>query len=57
MVYAGFAGSFQMVLRAKKTTNLNEPLFQNLREGNWLMDYYLNRVRRFKHILPFVEYL
>ena len=46
-----------MVLRAKRATNLNEGLFQNLREGNWLLDYYLNRVRRYKHILPFVEYL
>ena len=57
MVYAGFSGAFQMDLRAKRATNLNEGLFQNLREGNWLLDYYLNRVRRYKHILPFVEYL
>jgi len=57
LVYAGFAGAFQAVLRAKKTTNLNEALFQNLREGNWLLDYYLNRVRRFKHLISFVEYL
>ena len=31
MVYAGFAGAFEMVLRAKKISNLNEGIFQNLR--------------------------
>lgn len=57
LVYAGFGGVFQTVLRVKRTKNLNEGVYQNLREGNWLMDYYLNRCRRYKHLSSFVEYL
>lgn len=57
LVYAGFAGVFQSVQRAKRTFNLNEAVFKNLREGNWLMDYYINRCRMYKHLSEFTEYL
>ena len=44
-----------MILRAKKENRLSEGLFSNLREGNWLLDFYLGRLKRFKHIPEIIE--
>jgi len=29
-----------------KENNLGHPLFDNIREGNWLFDYYLSRIKK-----------
>ena len=50
LVYAGFAGVFSTILQSKRTCNLSDGLLANLREGNWLMDYYLHRCRRHSHL-------
>lgn len=42
--YAGFGGVFQMVRTAQIRNDLSIPLFHNLREGNWILDYYVGRL-------------
>lgn len=45
MMYAGIA-SIQFLIRSlKESQNLGSPLFNNVRDGNWLMDYILDRYR------------
>ena len=50
LAYAGFAGVYQTILKAKRENRLNEGLFDNLRHGNWLLNYYLDRLKRYKHM-------
>jgi hypothetical protein len=50
VVYAGFAGIYHTIIKAKKDNSLSERLFENLRQGDWLFDYYLGRLRRYKHL-------
>lgn len=57
LVYAGFAGVYQTILKAKRENKLSEGLFENLRKGNWLLNYYLERLKRYKHMKEIVEYL
>jgi len=49
LVYGGFGGVFERVLKAKRDNMLSAGLFDNLRQGNWLLDFLLNRLRKFKH--------
>ena len=50
LVFGGFGGIYQDIINAKKYNNLSLELFDNLRQGNWLLDYYIQRVRRFKNL-------
>jgi glycogen debranching enzyme len=50
LVYAGFAGVYQTILKSKRENSLSEGLYENLRQGNWLLNYYLGRIKRFKHM-------
>ncbi|KRX09092.1 Six-hairpin glycosidase-like protein [Pseudocohnilembus persalinus] len=43
--YAGFGGLFYEVQETTKSNELKAELFNNLRAGNWLMDYLLNRIK------------
>ena len=57
LVYAGFGGVYQRVIKAKRENRLGEGLFENLRQGNWLLDFYLDRVRKFKHNPQLIEFI
>lgn len=46
LVYGGFASIFIAIKNAKKENDLSIKLYDNLRDGNWLMDYYLSRLKR-----------
>lgn len=46
LVYAGFAGIRRMLMEAKRHNALELGLFSNIREGNWLMEYYIGRIKR-----------
>lgn len=47
LVYGGFGGIFIALKNAKKENDLSIKLYDNLREGNWLMDYYISRLKRY----------
>ena len=38
-MYAGLAGPLSAIRDAAKNNNLGHPLCENLRKGNWLIDY------------------
>lgn len=43
------------VERAKRYNTLSSGLFNNVREGNWLADYYVGRLKKFKYLASFTE--
>ena len=47
--YAGFAGIKNFLMQMDNDNNLGHPLCDNLRNGNWLIDYYINRIERKPH--------
>ena len=55
LIFAGFGGIIKEIERAKKNNDLSIGLFDNLREGNWLLDYYIDRLKRFKHLGEFTD--
>lgn len=50
LIYAGFGGIYKMLKDAKRYNNLSTSLFDNLREGRWLLHYYVRRVKRFSNL-------
>jgi glycogen debranching enzyme len=44
--FAGFAGVKRMLKEITKQNDLGHPLCDNLRKGNWLLDYYSARLKR-----------
>jgi hypothetical protein len=47
---ADLEGFFIAIKNAKKDNDLSIKLFDNLRQGNWLLDYYLARLKRYKSL-------
>lgn len=45
MVYAGIASLIYNIRILKEDQNLGSPLFNNIRQGNWLLDYIVGRFR------------
>jgi len=41
--YAGFGAFSKMLREARFYNNLATPLFDNLRRGNWLLDFLIGR--------------
>lgn len=39
-----------MIKSAKKNNKLSGNLFDNLRQGRWLLHYYVRRIKRFKNL-------
>lgn len=57
LVYAGFA-AFSKILRECRFYNvLSHPLFENLRKGNWLMDFLETRLEGKSYFDAFTEWL
>ncbi|KHN98954.1 glycogen debranching enzyme [Metarhizium album ARSEF 1941] len=46
LVYAGLQGWWSLMKRIIRENDLAHPLCQNLRQGNWSLDYILGRVQR-----------
>jgi hypothetical protein len=57
MVYAGIASSIYHIRYLKETQNLGSPLFDSIRKGPWLMEYYLDRFRDNEKSLFLVDIL
>jgi glycogen debranching enzyme len=47
-VYAGLANVHGLIQKLKKSQNLDHAMFLNIREGDWLIEYKLNRLSEFK---------
>ncbi|KAK2953703.1 putative Glycogen debranching enzyme [Blattamonas nauphoetae] len=45
IVYAGFAGPAILLERIANTNDLGHPLLDNLRKGNWLIDFLMDRLK------------
>ena len=45
LVYAGITHIYQIVQDLKENQNLSHPLFKNIREGDWLIEYTINRIK------------
>ena len=50
LVYGGFGGILRDVKVAKRYNNLSTGLFDNLRGGNWILDYYISRRKKIKNL-------
>ncbi|CAI2359529.1 unnamed protein product [Moneuplotes crassus] len=60
MVYAGIASVTHILRSLKETQDLGHPLFNNLREGNWIMDYIIGRFSDNEHtnfLVPILDAL
>lgn len=44
LVYAGFYGVLKAINDSSKDNNLSHPLMENLRKGDWLIEYLVNRL-------------
>ena len=57
LVYAGFCGIKSFMLNAIKTSDYDHPFFKNLKNHDYLLDYYLKRVKNYKkkYFSEFIE--
>jgi glycogen debranching enzyme len=49
-VYCGIEGIYPMIKKIQETNDLGHPLCANLRDGHWLCDYIIRRLRRLPEI-------
>ena len=45
IIYAGISSYVYLIRSYKETQNLGSPLYNNIRSGNWLLDYILTRFK------------
>lgn len=45
MAYCGLFGQITILNEIRLTNDLQHPLIENLKQGNWLMDYISNRLK------------
>lgn len=57
LVYAGITHLFQLVQSLKKVQSLDHPLFNNVREGDWLLNYTITRFKDAETLKILYEYL
>jgi len=57
--YAGIASVVRLIKELKVKTNMGHELFNNMREGDWLLDYIKNRLESFmaNEFNPVVRFL
>ena len=52
MPYSGIASLIHMFKKTKLTKDLGAEIFENMREGNWLLDYTVSRIRDYANSEP-----
>ena len=57
IVYAGIGGIIHLLRSLKETQDLGHPLFNNIRDGDWIMDYIIQRFNDNKHTKFLVKIL
>ena len=50
LVYAGIQGFVSVIERERLNNNLGHPLFENLRNGNWIMNYTADRLKKYSQL-------
>ncbi|RNA36596.1 glycogen debranching enzyme isoform X1 [Brachionus plicatilis] len=50
LVYAGIQGFISVMERERLTNNLGHPLFQNLRNGDWILNYTADRLKKYAQL-------
>ncbi len=55
LIFAGFGGIISQLQRAKRGNLLSIGIFDSIREGNWLLDYYVGRLKKYKHLSEFTD--
>jgi glycogen debranching enzyme len=48
LVYAGITHIYALIQKLKKSQDLGNSLFKNIRDGDWLLEYTINRLSDFK---------
>lgn len=56
-VYCGLYGVIPIIQQLVKYNILTHPLLENLRQGNWLMDYLINRLSTHPSLFPLQQLL
>jgi glycogen debranching enzyme len=51
-IYCGFQGIINILDKQRPKNNLGHEIFENLRQGNWLMDYIVERLRKYYDLNP-----
>jgi len=57
LVYAGMTSLMQVLIDLKKKQALDSPVFNNIREGDWLFEYEISRLKDAETLNPLVEFL
>ncbi|CAF0868627.1 unnamed protein product [Brachionus calyciflorus] len=50
LVYAGIQGFINVLERERTNNNLGHPLFENLRNGDWIMNYIVDRLKKYSRL-------
>ena len=50
--YAGLASIFHMIRKTKLYTDMGAEIFNNIRDGDWLLDYCVNRLAAYASSEP-----
>ncbi len=52
LIYCGLQGFMNVLEKECLINNLGHGLFENLRQGNWMMDYIADRLRKYSQLQP-----
>lgn len=52
LVYCGLQGFMNILEKERLRNNLGHPMFENLRNGDWMMSYISDRLRKYYEIKP-----
>jgi glycogen debranching enzyme len=57
LVYAGITHLYALVQKLKLRQDLSHPVFKNIREGDWLLEYTINRLADFPSLSDLYKFL
>lgn len=52
LVYAGLQGFMNILEKQRLANNLGHPIFENLRNGDWMMQFIADRLRKYSELNP-----
>ncbi|XP_067951516.1 glycogen debranching enzyme-like [Watersipora subatra] len=57
LVYAGLQGILSPMASIRRNNDLGHPFCQNIREGDWLVEYTTNRIAKYQSLAEFNDFL
>jgi hypothetical protein len=57
LIYGGYGGVYRNIRDAMKTNKLHLPLFENLRKGDWIFEYYVDRLCKNPRLARIVDHM